>query len=125
MDISLGFELAHVGINNGSQEDAVKEAQRLAALFRLPIRVGHSSTFVAHSVEFMHMQYFGEKGHIGFTNSVARALAYYHSQRHQSQGRQHQKICLENWFPSISRMRFVVLPSMSFVVKERLKKWKK
>lgn len=81
MDISLGFELAHVGINNGSQEDAVKEAQRLAALFRLPIRVGHSSTFVAHSVEFMHMQYFGEKGHIGFfTNSVARALAYYHSQ---------------------------------------------
>ena len=78
VDISLGFELAHVGINNDGPEAAQVGAASIGDLFRLPVKVGRSSTFSGKAVEFMHTNYLGEKGHIGFyTNSVLRALAYF------------------------------------------------
>lgn len=81
VDISLGLELAHVGINMKDAATAQSCAGQLASLFRMPVKVGNSSTFAARAVEFMHTEYYGEKGHIGFfTNSVARALAYYRCQ---------------------------------------------
>ena len=81
VDISLGFSLAHVGINNADASAAQENAQTLAAMFRLPMKVGNSSSFAARDVEFMHNPYYGAKGHIGFyTNSVSRALAYFREQ---------------------------------------------
>lgn len=78
VDISMGFELAHVGLNHSDSESAQENARALAGMFGLPVKVGNSSTFAAKSVEFMHSLYYGEKGHIGFyTNSVARSLAYF------------------------------------------------
>ena len=81
MDISLGFELAHVGVNNENAQEANLLAARMAGLFRLPVKAGHSSTFAGKAVEYMYKPYFGAKGHIGFyTNSVSRALAYFKNQ---------------------------------------------
>lgn len=78
LDISLGFELAHVGINNESEDKALSGAQKLANIFRLPVKVGNSSIFTGSAAEFMKTMFYGTNGHIGFkTNSVARALAYF------------------------------------------------
>ncbi len=78
VDISLGFELAHVGVNNQDSDEALKGAQKMADTFRFPVKVGNSSIFTGTSVEFMKTIFYGSKGHIGFkTNSMARALAYF------------------------------------------------
>ncbi len=78
VDISLGFELAHVGINNQNGEEALVGAEKMADTFRLPLKVGNSSNFAGTAVEFMKTMYYGTKGHIGFkTNSMSRALAYF------------------------------------------------
>jgi 2-dehydro-3-deoxyphosphogluconate aldolase/(4S)-4-hydroxy-2-oxoglutarate aldolase len=77
VSISLGFELAHVGINHGNEEEALKTAQWFATVFNLPLENGNSSVFAGKSVECMKTQYLGTKGHIGFvTNSMERAMAY-------------------------------------------------
>ncbi len=78
VDISLGFELAHVGINNETADEALKGAEQMAETFRLPVKVGNSSIFTGTAVEFMKTMFYGSKGHIGFkTNSMERALAYF------------------------------------------------
>ena len=78
LDISLGFELAHVGINNADADIALGESEKLANIFRLPLKVGNSSIFTGTAAEFMKTMFYGTNGHIGFkTNSVARALAYF------------------------------------------------
>lgn len=77
VDISLGFELAHVGINNEDSEQAEAGADRIGGIFRMPVKAGNSSVFAGGAVEFMKSMYYGTKGHIGFkTNSMERALAY-------------------------------------------------
>lgn len=81
MDISLGFALAHVGLNHGDAAQAAGAAKRFCALFRLPYREGNSSIFSGTDVEHMKAPYLGERGHIGFsTRSVGRALAWFRRQ---------------------------------------------
>lgn len=78
VDISLGFELAHVGINNEDGETALAGAEKMSETFRLTTKVGNSSIFSGTAVEFMKTMFYGTKGHIGFkTNSMARALEYF------------------------------------------------
>lgn len=78
VDISLGFELAHVGINHDDEASAINSAQTIGDIFRMPVKVGNSSVFSGTAVECMKMQFHGAKGHIGFkTNSVQRALDYF------------------------------------------------
>lgn len=78
MDISLGFELAHVGINHDSAEQAYKNIDRVAQIFRLGVKDGEKGAMVGGCVELMKVPFYGTKGHIGFkTRSVARALAYF------------------------------------------------
>lgn len=78
MDISLGFTLAHIGINHTSEEDALSTARMFSERFRLPVKVGNSSVFAGSAVECMKMPFCGEMGHIGFyTNSLVRAEAYF------------------------------------------------
>lgn len=78
VDISLGFELAHVGINNKTAEIAISGASTLSSIFNLPVKNGNSSIFTGTAVEFMKSEYYGENGHIGFkTNSMQRALDYF------------------------------------------------
>lgn len=76
----LGFEIAHVGINCANQEQAETVANRFAALFGWPVKLGNSSIFAGTQVEAMKKPYLGQYGHIAVaTNSVLRAKAYLQS----------------------------------------------
>lgn len=77
VDISLGFSLAHIGINHASPEEALQTAGFFCRAFRLPVAQGSSSVFAGRDVECMKSSHYGTKGHLGFyTNSTRRALAY-------------------------------------------------
>lgn len=76
--MSLGFDIAHVGINNETEEKALTNAEALEAMLGLPVKNGSSSAFCGKAVEFMKTKFYGENGHIGFyTNSVFRAKAWF------------------------------------------------
>lgn len=77
----LGFELAHVGINAGNEEEAASIAKLFATVFGFEYKPGNSSIFTGSYVEVMKTPYLGEKGHIAIsTNYIARAIAYLRSQ---------------------------------------------
>ena len=80
IQLALGFELAHVGLNHDTEEEAVANAVLMDERFLLGTKVGGRSTFAGKAVEFMHTQFYGAKGHIGYlTNSVERAKAFFES----------------------------------------------
>lgn len=71
----LGFELAHIGVNCGSEEEAERTAKTLCALFGLEYKAGNSSIFAGKAVECMKRPGRGANGHIAIaTNSVDRAV---------------------------------------------------
>ncbi len=73
--LSLGFELAHVGINESSAESAMAGAREMARLFAFPLKDGNSSTF-AGGFEFMKGPFLGSHGHLAVSSlSIPRALA--------------------------------------------------
>lgn len=71
----LGLELKHVGINSGSAEASLKDAQLIAALMGLEVKEGNSSNFAGSAVELMKSPTArGTHGHIAIgCNSVKRA----------------------------------------------------
>ncbi len=74
VDKMLGLELRHVGINSGSPEQALKDAEAIAKLMGWPVREGNSSDFAGTGFECMKKQGRGTHGHIAIgCNSVARA----------------------------------------------------
>ena len=78
VDISLGLELAHIGINHESEEAAVNTAETISDIFRMNARYMNSAVFAGTAAEAVKSQGYGTKGHIGFyTNSVKRAMAYF------------------------------------------------
>lgn len=73
----LGFELAHVGINAGSEAEAMKAAQRFSFLFGFAVKEGNSSVFSGTAVEVMKSPFRGTHGHIAIrTNYIERAVNY-------------------------------------------------
>jgi 2-dehydro-3-deoxyphosphogluconate aldolase/(4S)-4-hydroxy-2-oxoglutarate aldolase len=74
---TLGFELAHVGVNAGSEDEAIGIAELFSAAFGLEVKNGNSSVFAGTAVEVMKAPFKGRLGHLGFkTNSIPRAAAY-------------------------------------------------
>lgn len=77
VSIALGFELAHIGVNDASAESARADAEEIARLFGFGTRDGTSSVFAGTAFEFMKAPYLGSHGHIGIsTLSVTRAIAF-------------------------------------------------
>ena len=77
MAAMLGFEFAHLGINEESAEKALGSANRLSQLFSFPVKEGNSSVFAGTGFEVMKSKYLGANGHIAIsTNHIERALAY-------------------------------------------------
>lgn len=77
VQIMLGFELAHVGVNAENEEEAVKAANRFAFIFGMPAKVGNSSVFAGSALEVMKSPYLGKNGHIAVkTNYIERAVNY-------------------------------------------------
>ena len=75
---SLGFSLAHIGINGESREEGLATAQWFAERFGFPVKEGGKSNFAATYVECCNQQFPGKFGHIGiFTLSPLRAEAYF------------------------------------------------
>ncbi|MDF2879278.1 MAG: 2-dehydro-3-deoxyphosphogluconate aldolase/4-hydroxy-2-oxoglutarate aldolase [Clostridia bacterium] len=73
----LGFELAHIGINAGSADEAKTVAADVASLFNHPIKDGNSSIFVGAGVEVLKAPYLGANGHVAYkTNYLDRAIGY-------------------------------------------------
>jgi len=74
---SLGFRLAHIGINHSSAMEATAAANRFALLFNMDTDPRGRCTFAGTAVENMNTPFYGRNGHIGFsTLSMERALAW-------------------------------------------------
>lgn len=75
--LSLGFELAHLGINELNPQNALSAAAEFAALFSFVPKEGNSSVFAGSGFEIMKNPYLGEHGHIAISClNIHRAIAY-------------------------------------------------
>ncbi len=75
VDLVLGLELKHVGINSGSPEKAMADAELLCKLLGWKIKDGSKSTFAGTGFEFMKLPFRGTHGHVAIaTNDVKRAV---------------------------------------------------
>jgi 2-dehydro-3-deoxyphosphogluconate aldolase/(4S)-4-hydroxy-2-oxoglutarate aldolase len=73
----LGFEIAHVGINAASADEAKTVAGDISSLFNHPVKDGKSSIFVGAGVEVLKAPYLGKNGHVAYkTNYLDRAINY-------------------------------------------------
>ena len=74
---SLGFRLAHIGINHESRAEATATAHSIAQIFGFSERACSSSSFAGTVAECMDHSHYGKNGHIGISaNSMVRAMAY-------------------------------------------------
>jgi 2-dehydro-3-deoxyphosphogluconate aldolase / (4S)-4-hydroxy-2-oxoglutarate aldolase len=81
VDVLLGFELAHIGINAEDEGISLGIAQQFATGFGFPVKQGNSSNFAGSGIEVNKAIGLGANGHIAiYTNSIARA-AYYLEKR--------------------------------------------
>lgn len=77
VNIMLGFDIAHVGINVQSDKESFEIASRFAKLLNIPINQGSSSDFAGTVVEVCKETGRGRNGHIAIkTNYIERAVAY-------------------------------------------------
>ncbi len=75
--IAMGFEFAHLGINEKSADTAKAAAEKLSGLFSFPVKDGASSTFAGTGVEVTKSPGLGAHGHIAIsTLNIKRAIAY-------------------------------------------------
>ena len=78
VDKSLGFTLAHVGINGENKDQGLGAAEWFNRCFGWPVKEGGRSNFAATYVECCNQRFPCNFGHIGvFTLSMRRALAYF------------------------------------------------
>jgi len=77
ISIMLGFEFAHLGINEENKDKALNSANQLSHLFYFPIKEGTSSIFAGSGFEVIKNKFLGEHGHIAIaTNDIHRAITY-------------------------------------------------
>ena len=73
----LGFEFAHLGINEETKDKALNSANQLSHLFYLPLKEGATSIFAGSGFEVMKNRYLSKHGHIAIaTHDIYRAIAY-------------------------------------------------
>ena len=73
----LGFEFAHLGINEEDKDKALDSANQLLNLFYFPIKEGTSAIFAGSGFEIIKNKYLGKHGHIAIaTNDIHRAITY-------------------------------------------------
>ena len=73
----LGFEFAHLGINEETKDKALNSANLLSHIFNFPSKEGTNSIFAGSTFEIMKNKYLGKHGHIAIaTNDIHRAIAY-------------------------------------------------
>ena len=81
INILLGFEIAHVGINTNNNADSLNIANMFLNGFGFPVKQGNSSNFTGSGIAVNKSAGSGDNGHIAIrTNSIERA-AYYLGKR--------------------------------------------
>lgn len=77
IDILLGFELAHIGINADSEEESLAIAEMFSDTFGFNLKKGNSSNFSGTGIEINKSKGLGTMGHIAIkTNNIDRAVYY-------------------------------------------------
>lgn len=78
MDVKeLGFELAHIGVNQKDADEAKRTVEVLCALFGFDSRETEGSFFVNDEFEIMKYPYLGELGHVAIRcNDTEKAMAW-------------------------------------------------
>lgn len=77
IDILLGFEVAHIGINMETPEESLDVCHQFLKAFCFPLKEGNSSNFAGPSIEVLKSKYLGTMGHIAIkTNNISRAVHY-------------------------------------------------
>lgn len=77
VNLMLGFDMAHVGINAADAQESLDVAKKFCNIFSLPLKEGNSSNFAGTGIEVNKSVGLGKHGHIAIkTNSMARAIAY-------------------------------------------------
>ncbi|MFA5676444.1 MAG: bifunctional 4-hydroxy-2-oxoglutarate aldolase/2-dehydro-3-deoxy-phosphogluconate aldolase [Christensenellales bacterium] len=77
INVLLGFEMAHIGINVQNADESLKTAGRFADGFGFSVKQGNSSNFVGSGIEVNKAAGLGANGHIAIrTSSIARAVYY-------------------------------------------------
>jgi 2-dehydro-3-deoxyphosphogluconate aldolase/(4S)-4-hydroxy-2-oxoglutarate aldolase len=73
----LGFEFAHLGINEENKDKALNSANLLSHLFYFSVKEGATSVFADPDFEITKNQYLGKHGHIAIaTNDIYRTINY-------------------------------------------------
>jgi len=77
VDILLGFEFAHMGINGESESESLQIVKTFEAAFKLAPKYGNSSNFAGPAIEVTKEIGLGKCGHIAIrTNNIKRAIHY-------------------------------------------------
>ena len=78
MDVKeLGFELAHIGVNQSDAAEAKQTVETLCTLFGFDSRETDGSFFVNDQFEIMKMPFLGRLGHVAIrTNDTEKAMEY-------------------------------------------------
>lgn len=77
VQIMLGFEFGHIGINSDTPDDALKAANLFGKLFAFPVKDGNSSAFASNAIEIRKDSVYGKNGHVAIkTNYINRAIDY-------------------------------------------------
>jgi 2-dehydro-3-deoxyphosphogluconate aldolase/(4S)-4-hydroxy-2-oxoglutarate aldolase len=77
VNLMLGFDLRHIGINTSGAKEASQMAEQLQKVFGLSSKDTPGSIFVGTQYEVLKKIFLGEHGHIAIaTNSIDRAIAH-------------------------------------------------
>lgn len=77
VNLTLGFELAHIGINMPDADSSLAVTKMFSAMFNFPVKEGNSSNFAGTGIEVNKSIGLGKNGHIAIrTNSIPRAITY-------------------------------------------------
>lgn len=77
IQLIMGFELAHIGINMPDADSSLAVTKQFADMFNFPVKEGNSSNFAGSGIEVNKSMGLGKNGHIAIrTLSIPRALAY-------------------------------------------------
>ena len=77
VNLMLGFDLRHVGINSSNADEAMQLADQLKRVFGFSIKDTLGSVFVGTQFEVLKRTYLGTHGHLAIaTNSIERAIAH-------------------------------------------------
>lgn len=77
IDILLGFEFAHIGINTADDSESLNTARAFCDCFGFALKLGGKSNFASGGIEVVKGAGPGAKGHIAVrTNSLRRAAHY-------------------------------------------------